>query len=73
MADAILLDQQRVLPCCVYLEGQYGISDLYVGVPAKLGANGVDQIVELPLSAGEAQALRSSAEAVRGLVQAMKL
>lgn len=73
MADAILLDQKRVLPCCAYLEGQYGIRGLYVGVPVKLGASGVEEIIELPLSEDERGALHRSAEAVRALVQAMKL
>jgi malate dehydrogenase len=73
MADAILLDQKRVLPCVAYLRGQYGIDDLYVGVPVKLGAGGVEQIVELSLSPDELAALRRSADAVRGLVQAMRI
>jgi malate dehydrogenase len=73
MVDAILLDQKRVLPCCAYLQGQYGISELYVGVPVKLGAGGVEHIIELNLSSNELAALRQSADAVRGLVQAMKL
>ena len=73
MADAILLDQKKVLPCCVYLEGQYGIRNLYVGVPAKLGAAGVEEVVELNLSKTEAQALQGSADAVRVLIDAMKL
>lgn len=73
MADAILLDQGRILPCCAYLEGQYGISGLYVGVPVKLGADGVERIIELSLSPDEMAALRRSADAVRVLVQAMRI
>ena len=73
MADAILLDQNRVLPCCAYLDGQYGIQGLYVGVPVKLGERGVAEIVEFSLSSDELAALHQSADAVRGLVQAMKL
>lgn len=73
MADAILLDQKRVLPCSAYLQGQYGIQGLYVGVPAKLGAQGVEEIIELSLSPEELAALRRSADAVRALVQAMKI
>ncbi|MGH2461246.1 MAG: malate dehydrogenase [Chloroflexota bacterium] len=73
MADAILLDQKRVLPCCAFLEGQYGIDGLYVGVPVKLGADGVEEIVEFSLSQDERAALHRSADAVRTLVQAMKL
>lgn len=73
MADAVLLDQKRVLPCCAYLEGQYGINGLYVGVPVKLGAGGVEEIIEFALSTDELGALRRSADAVRGLIDAMKL
>jgi malate dehydrogenase len=73
MADAILLDQKRILPCCAYVEGQYGIQGLYVGVPVKLGAGGVEEIIEFALAPDELVALRRSADAVRALVQAMKL
>lgn len=73
MADAILLDQKRIYPCCAYLQGQYGINDLYVGVPVKLGARGVEEIIELSLSSESLAALRSSASAVRDVVQAMKI
>ena len=73
MADAILLDQQRNYPCCAYLQGQYGIRDLYVGVPVKLGAQGVEEIIELSLAPDELAALQRSAEAVQSLVQAMKI
>jgi malate dehydrogenase len=73
MADAILLDQKRILPCCAYLQGQYGIRSLYVGVPVKLGAGGVEEIIDLGLSESELRALQGSADTVRGLVQAMKL
>lgn len=73
MIDAILLDQKKVLPCCAYLQGQYGISDLYVGVPVKLGAGGVEEIVEFSLSANELSALQNSATAVRSLIRAMNI
>jgi len=73
MTNAILLDQQRVLPCCAYLSGQYGINGLYVGVPVKLGQNGVEEIVEFDLSSEESKALQQSADAVRGLIQAMNI
>jgi malate dehydrogenase len=73
MTDAILLDQRRILPCCAYLQGEYGISNLYVGVPVKLGAGGVEEIIELSLTDDERRALQGSADAVRGLVQAMKI
>src|SRR3954463_12258461 len=68
MVDSILLDEKRVLPCTAYLEGEYGISDLYMGVPVKLGAGGVEEIVELDLSDDERQALEASAGAVREVV-----
>jgi malate dehydrogenase len=68
MVDSIMLDEKRVLPCTAYLEGEYGISDLYMGVPVKLGAAGVEEIVELDLSDDERQALEASAGAVREVV-----
>jgi len=68
MVDAILLDQKRVLPCTAYLEGEYGIDGLYIGVPVKLGAGGIEEIVELELSDDEREALERSAEAVRDVV-----
>jgi malate dehydrogenase len=68
MVDAILLDQKRVLPCTALLEGEYGIDGLYIGVPVKLGAGGIDEIVELDLSDDEREALERSAEAVRDVV-----
>jgi malate dehydrogenase len=71
MADAILLDKKRVLPATVYLQGEYGIDDLFIGVPVKLGAGGVEQVIEIKLSAEEDRALKRSAAAVRELVDAM--
>jgi len=68
MVDSIMLDEKRVLPCTAYLEGEYGISDLYMGVPVKLGAGGVEEIVELDLSDDERQSLDASAGAVREVV-----
>ena len=68
MVDSIMLDEKRVLPCTAYLEGEYGISDLYMGVPVKLGAGGVEEIVELDLDEGEQAALTASAAAVREVV-----
>ncbi len=73
MIKSILLDKKRILPCAVYLEGEYGIKDAVVGVPAKLGKNGVEQIIELKLTAEENAALKKSAEAVRELAKIMKL
>jgi malate dehydrogenase len=71
MADAILLDRKRVLPCCVYLEGEYGIRGLCVGVPVKLGAGGMEEVVQIPLTADEKAALEKSAAAVKELVEVM--
>jgi len=68
MVDSIMLDEKRVLPCTAYLEGEYGIDGLYMGVPAKLGASGVEDIVELDLDAAEQTALEESAAAVRDVV-----
>ena len=61
MVDSVVLDEKRVLPCTAYLEGEYGIEDLYMGVPVKLGANGIEEIVELELSDDE----RRTAQGVR--------
>lgn len=72
MVEAVILDENRVLPCSAYLSGQFGISDLYVGVPVKLGAGGVKEIFEPELNDQERQALQHSADAVRELVQDMK-
>jgi malate dehydrogenase len=68
MVDSIMLDEHRVLPCTAYLEGEYGIDGLYMGVPVKLGASGVEEIIELELSDDERQALNTSADAVRDVV-----
>jgi malate dehydrogenase len=68
MVDAIMLDEKRVLPCTALLEGEYGIDGLYMGVPVKLGAGGIEEIVEIDLSAEERAALETSAEAVREVV-----
>jgi malate dehydrogenase len=68
MVDAVLLDQKRVLPCTALLQGEYGIDDLYMGVPVKLGSGGVEEIVELDLTDGERAALEESATAVREVV-----
>jgi malate dehydrogenase len=68
MVDAIMLDEKRILPVTAYLEGEYGISDLYMGVPVKLGAGGIEEIVQLDLTGDEQQALQASADAVREVV-----
>jgi malate dehydrogenase len=68
MVDSIMLDEKRVLACTAYLEGEYGIDDLYMGVPVKLGAEGIEEIYELDLSDEEREQLQASAEAVRDVV-----
>jgi malate dehydrogenase len=72
MVDSVMLDEQRLLPCTAYLEGEYGIEGLYIGVPVKLGAAGIEAIVELDLSDEERQALDASARAVREVVEILK-
>ena len=71
MVDAVVLDEKRVLPCTAYLEGEYGIDGLYMGVPVRLGAGGIEQIIELDLDDGEQQALKDSADAVRDVVSVL--
>ena len=73
MVDSIILDKKRILPCAVYLDGEYGIKGVFLSVPVKLGANGVEQIVEIKLTSEEDAALKKSAEAVRELINVMKL
>jgi malate dehydrogenase len=71
MVDAVLLDQKRVLPCTAYLEGEFGIDGLYMGVPVKLGAGGIEQIVELDLTEQEREWLAESAAAVGDVVSVL--
>ena len=71
MVDAILLDQKRILPCAAYLKGEYGLEDLFVGVPVKLGASGIEDVVELDLSEQEKKDLENSADSVRELVEVL--
>jgi malate dehydrogenase len=72
MAESYLRDKKRVLPCAAYLNGEYGVKDLYVGVPVVLGAKGVERIVEIELSGAERSMFDKSAEAVKGLVDACR-
>jgi malate dehydrogenase len=67
MAESILKDKKKVLPCAAYLQGEYGIQDLFIGVPVKLGAKGVEQVIEIKLSGEENAALQKSAAAVQEL------
>ncbi len=71
MMDAILMDHKRIIPCAAYLQGEYGINGLFVGVPVKLGAGGIEQVIELKLTEEERKQLQHSADAVRELVEAM--
>src|SRR5436305_4956891 len=69
MVEAILKDKKKILPCAAYLEGEYGIKGLFVGVPCKLGSNGLEQIIEIKLTADEQAALQKSADSVAELVK----
>jgi len=73
MVDAVLKDKHKILPCCCYLEGEFGIQGLYVGVPAQLGAKGIEKIWEIKLTDTERAALHKSADAVRELVTILKV
>jgi malate dehydrogenase len=73
MVDAVLKDKHKVLPCCCYLEGEFGINGLYVGVPAQLGARGVEKIWSIKLTEPERSALHKSAAAVKELVDVLKI
>jgi malate dehydrogenase len=68
IVDSIMLDEKRVLPCTAYLEGEYAIDGLYMGVPVKLGRGGIEEIIELDLSEDEQTMLNESADAVREVV-----
>jgi malate dehydrogenase len=72
MVEAVLLDKKRILPCCAYLEGEYGINGLCVGVPVKLGAGGMEKVIEISLTDAEMTSLQSSAASVQELVDVMK-
>ncbi|OGR82495.1 MAG: malate dehydrogenase [Elusimicrobia bacterium RIFCSPLOWO2_01_FULL_64_13] len=72
MVESILKDKKRVLPCAAYLQGEYGIQDLFVGVPVKLGERGIEQIIQLNLTVEERIALQKSADAVKELVEALR-
>lgn len=73
MVDAIFNDRKKILPCAAYLEGEYGINGLFVGVPVKLGARGIEQIIEIKLTPEEQKALEKSAAAVKELIEIIKL
>ena len=73
MAEAIVNDQRRILPCAAWLQGEYGMKDLFLGVPCKLGKNGLEKVIEVELTSDERAALEKSAEAVREPMRAVKL
>ena len=72
MVEAILKDKRKILPCAAYLTGEYGFNNLYVGVPVKLGRNGIEQIIEITLTPDEKAALQKSADAVKELFDTLK-
>jgi len=72
MVEAVLRDKKRVIPCAAYLEGEYGLSDIYFGVPVVLGAGGVEKVLELPLNADELAQVQKSAEVVKSSTEALK-
>lgn len=72
MVEAILKDKRKILPCAAYLQGEYGYKDLFVGVPVKLGRNGLEQIIEIKLTEEESAALKKSADAVKELFDKLK-
>ena len=72
MAESILKDKKKILPCATYLEGEYGIHGLFIGVPVKLGSSGVEEVIEITLTEEEKQALEKSADAVRELKEILK-
>ena len=72
MAEAVLKDKKKILPCAAYLEGEYGINDLFIGVPVKLGSNGIEEIIQITLTDEENAALKRSADAVQELVGLLK-
>jgi malate dehydrogenase len=71
MVETILLNEHRIFPCCTYLDGEYGLNDICVGVPIKLGRNGVEEIIQLELNQDEKELLQQSADAVRSSVQVL--
>ena len=73
MAEAILKDKKRILPCCAYLEGEYGLNDIYFGVPVKLGSNGIEQIIEVSLTEEEKKLVLQSGKAVKESITTLKL
>jgi malate dehydrogenase len=73
MAEAVVMDSKRILPVAAYLEGEFGLSGIYLGVPAKVGAGGVEQVLDFELTADEKTALEKSAQTVRDLITDLDL
>lgn len=71
MVEAIIMDQKRIFPCCVKLDGEFGLNDMFVGVPAKLGKNGIEEIIEVQLNEAEKALLNESAKAVKSVMQVL--
>ena len=71
MVEAIVRDQQRIFPCCAWLQGEYGMKDIYLGVPVKLGKNGIEKIIELKLNSAEMDLLTKSAAAVKEVMDVL--
>jgi malate dehydrogenase len=72
MAEAILKDKKKILPCAAYLDGEYGINGLFIGVPVKLGKDGIEEVIQITLTEAEQKALNHSADAVKELVETLK-
>jgi len=72
MVESIIKDKKKILPCAAYLEGEYGINNLYFGVPVKLGTNGVEEIIEIELTSEEKEAIKNSEQAVRSVINLLK-
>ena len=73
MVEAMLLDKHKIVPCSVFLQGEYGVQGLFVGVPCKLGARGLEKILEITLTPEEEAAFKKSAAAVKELVEVIKV
>jgi malate dehydrogenase len=71
MVEAIVMDQKRVFPCCVKLDGEYGLNNMFVGAPVVLGKNGVEKIIEVSLNEAELELLHASANSVKGIMDVL--
>ena len=71
MVESILKNEKRIFPCCTWLTGEYGLNDIYLGVPVKLGTNGIEEIIEVDLNEEETASLHQSAQAVRGVMKVL--